>query len=318
MRVTVAICTWNRAELLDQTLQQMQRLRIPDRVDWELLVVNNNCTDKTDEVIGCHAGTLPLQRLLERKQGHSHARNCAVAAATGELLLWTDDDVLVDSEWLAAYVDAAQRQPEVTLFGGPIEPWFERTPPRWVMENLGALDGPFVIRGASALEKAIGVQNPPFGANMAYRTSVLRQFPFDTKLGRRGKAMLGGDDTDMVQRVLAAGYKASWVPGAVVQHFVIADRMTPRYLYRFFHGMRQTISLQTGEMAGAEFPRWLVRRWLGAMSRRIASGLLRRRDWLLHLRTAAEAHGMFSAWWVARRSPVRRVVTTASSSVRSV
>ena len=52
LSITVAICTWNRARLLDQTLTQMHNLRIPSCVEWELLVVNNSCSDDTDEVIG--------------------------------------------------------------------------------------------------------------------------------------------------------------------------------------------------------------------------------------------------------------------------
>ncbi len=78
MNVTVAICTWNRAKLLDQTLTRMQQLRIPANVAWELLVVNNNCTDDTDAIIAGHESALPLRRLFEPKPGLSNARNFAV------------------------------------------------------------------------------------------------------------------------------------------------------------------------------------------------------------------------------------------------
>src|SRR5437899_2703201 len=103
MRVTVVICTWNRARLLDRTLTAMRRLRIPEATQWELLVVNNNCTDDTDEVIEKHLTHLPIRRLVEPEQGHSNARNRALTVATGDLILWTDDDVEVDPEWLLAY-----------------------------------------------------------------------------------------------------------------------------------------------------------------------------------------------------------------------
>ena len=59
--VSVAICTWNRAKLLDQTLTQMRQLRIPAGLTWELLVVNNNSTDDTDAVASRHASSLPLR-----------------------------------------------------------------------------------------------------------------------------------------------------------------------------------------------------------------------------------------------------------------
>lgn len=89
MRITVAVCTWNRARLRDQTLAAMRQLQVPAGVEWELLVVNNNCTDATDDVIERHSTHLPIRRLFEVKQGHSHARNRAVAEATGELIVWT-------------------------------------------------------------------------------------------------------------------------------------------------------------------------------------------------------------------------------------
>src|ERR1700738_3055719 len=96
--VSVAICTWNRARLLGQTLESFVRLRIPEGVSWELLVVNNNCTDDTDAVIERHAGSLPIRRLYEPTPGKSYAHNLAIAEAQGDLVLWTDDDVIVDPE----------------------------------------------------------------------------------------------------------------------------------------------------------------------------------------------------------------------------
>ena len=101
MIVSICVCTWNRAALLDQTLTAMRQLRIPVGVEWEILVVNNQCTDDTDLILSQHARRLPLRRLLEAKQGLSNARNCAVAGSLGELILWTDDDVVVDPEWLS-------------------------------------------------------------------------------------------------------------------------------------------------------------------------------------------------------------------------
>ena len=139
MLVTVAICTWNRGKLLDQTLTQLRHLRIPEGVTWELLVVNNNCTDDTDAVIARHERHLPLRRLFEPKQGHSNARNCAVDHARGEYLIWTDDDVTVCREWLQVYEAAFEAHPEAAFFGGPIRPRFEGNPPRWLTRSRGSL-----------------------------------------------------------------------------------------------------------------------------------------------------------------------------------
>ena len=85
--VTVAICTWNRAAFLDRTLASFHRLSIPEGVEWELIVVDNNCTDTTPNVVQRHREFLPIYCVSEKQQGHSASRNAAVEAARGELLL---------------------------------------------------------------------------------------------------------------------------------------------------------------------------------------------------------------------------------------
>jgi len=120
--VTVAICTWNRSQSLQHTLEGFARIAIPSETDWELLVVNNNCTDRTDEVIRVFQGRLPVRRIFEGRPGLSHARNRAIAEATGNYIIWTDDDVTVCEGWLSAYVDAFRRWPEAAIFGARLSP----------------------------------------------------------------------------------------------------------------------------------------------------------------------------------------------------
>ncbi len=134
MRITIAICTWNRAYLLSNTFAQMHKMLIPHGLKWELLVVNNNCTDHTDEVIASFSAKLPIRRIFEPTPGLSNARNAAVRAATGDYIIWTDDDVLVNEFWLSAYAEAFQRWPDAAVFGGPVTPWFADTPPKWITE----------------------------------------------------------------------------------------------------------------------------------------------------------------------------------------
>src|SRR2546427_11619724 len=132
MLITIAICTWNRCALLHQALEQMTRLQIPPGIEWELLVVNNNCTDATDEVIAAYSTTLPIQRVVEPNPGLSNARNAAVREARGKYILWTDGDVLVDKNWVVSYVAAFERWPEAAFFGGVVRPWFVVPPPAWL------------------------------------------------------------------------------------------------------------------------------------------------------------------------------------------
>src|SRR5258708_9599607 len=118
MFVTVAVCTFNRAESLRRTLDSLVAMRVARDLAWELSVVNNNSTDHTDGVIAEYRDRLPMRREFEPLHGHSNARNRAIAAAGGEYIIWTDDDVIVGTGWLAAYAGAFRRWSDAAVFGG--------------------------------------------------------------------------------------------------------------------------------------------------------------------------------------------------------
>ena len=122
MDITVAICTWNRADLLNATLASLAEMTIPPGVRWRVIVADNNSTDHTQQILDQHQQTLRLERVFVREQGKSHALNRVVRQLEGDLVLWADDDVLVDKNWLEAYVHAAQRWPDAAFFG-----WSDRS-----------------------------------------------------------------------------------------------------------------------------------------------------------------------------------------------
>jgi glycosyltransferase involved in cell wall biosynthesis len=265
MFVSVCICTWNRAELLDQTLTAMHALRIPQGVEWELLVVNNNCTDPTDEVIARHTGYLPIRRLFEVNQGHSQARNCAVNAARGELVLWTDDDVTVDHEWLAAYVDAAQQWPQALFFGGTVDPWFAVDPPEWIRCNLDLLIGPFAIAQLGSSVRPLASDETVTGANMAFRSKVYDSERYDPSLGRVAQSLTSGDDTEFARRLRTEGALGVWVGPARVRHYIPPERLAKGYIRRWFHGCGVTHARIEGVYSGARLlgmPRWAIRAYV--------------------------------------------------------
>lgn len=122
MKVLVAICTYNRATLLEQTLERFTAIRQPAPDTWRMVVIDNNSRDATPEVVRRFAERLPLDYRFEPKQGLSNARNAAVdyAAAWGaDYIVWTDDDVIVEDTWLTAYLDAFRTYPAaaVAYFG---------------------------------------------------------------------------------------------------------------------------------------------------------------------------------------------------------
>src|SRR4051794_692575 len=131
--VTVVICTWNRAALLDQTLTRMAELHIPPGMTWEVLVVNNNCTDQTDQVVRAHEGRLPLVLCHEPRPGKVYALNHALARAEGRFLLFTDDDVLAEPDWVVETLKGFDDFQADMVFG-KVVPWWETAPPPWYSE----------------------------------------------------------------------------------------------------------------------------------------------------------------------------------------
>jgi glycosyltransferase involved in cell wall biosynthesis len=234
MRFTVAICTWNRAALLPGLLERLTRVRQPPG-GWEVLVVNNNSTDDTERVLEAFEGRLPLRRAFEPQQGLSHARNHAVGQARGDYVVWTDDDVLVDEGWLAAYARAVEQHPLAAFFGGPIRPRFEGTPPSWLSASWREVGDAFAARDLGSEPFELNVKSKlPYGANYVVRAQEQRRFLYDPALGRRLKGGAVGEETAVIRAILAAGGIGWWVPDASVEHLIPKERQTVRYLRDYY------------------------------------------------------------------------------------
>ncbi|HEY2786232.1 MAG TPA: glycosyltransferase [Fimbriiglobus sp.] len=295
MLLTVAICTWNRAKLLDQTLGKMRSLVLPAGVSWELLLVDNNCTDDTPAVVANYESTLPIRRIVELKQGHSHARNCAIDHARGDYLIWTDDDVLVEPGWLSEYVSAFRRWPGAGYFGGKIDPWFESDPPAWVTDNLEHLQGMLVIRDLGTDERKFVEAEQPFGANMAFPLAVQKRFRYDPALGKVKAGNILADETELFRRMRGIGLAGVWVPTAAVKHFVTQSRLTREFAKDYFEGIGRTLVKLDGVPTGATVrgaPRWLVGKYLKARAAAAMNRAAGGTAWVLPFTRSAYYAGM--------------------------
>ena len=236
MKISVAICTWNRSRLLRQTLDSIVAADHSQVDNWELIVVDNNSTDDTPAVVAEFEARLPIVYAQETMQGHSASRNRAIELATGDLIVWTDNDVIVDSDWLSAYRSAADRWPKSAFFGGVIEPVFESPKPAWLEETWEKCKPVYAARDLGEEEFALAANQFPYGANFAVRSEVQREFKFDILVGRVSGSLVGEDEIDLLRRITAAGYAGTWVPTAKVQHYIPDDRVTTKYVRDYFVG----------------------------------------------------------------------------------
>lgn len=245
MDASVIVCTYNRADSLKETLQALQALRVELGVTWEIIVVDNNSSDDTARVVQEAAEHWPILRYeFEPEQGLSYARNHGIAAAQGEVILFTDDDVLPEPDWLATVL-CGLAEYDADACGGYIAPIWESTPPAWLTERFY---GFLAVRTDREDDYRIRLSaDAPYGANMAIRKSVFDQVGgFDTNRGRKGHVLASGEDGEMFERILNAGFKAYFLGRARVHHKVEGFRTTKSYLRRWRFQTSRNLAISKG------------------------------------------------------------------------
>lgn len=225
IRITVAIPTYNRAGLLRQTLAGVTRQDFP-RDCYEVLVIDNNSNDHTRDVVASFAGAPPsLRHVLETQAGLSFGRNRAIAEARGEIIVFADDDILVEPDWLrqltAPLLGDTGRK--IGAVGGEVAPVFPDGLPDWVAE----WHAPLAFRSNTG---PLAAGRNPMGANLAFPRWVFASHGrFLTSLGRGPCRFLGGEETEYLRRLRAAGLEIWFVPAAKVLHQMPASRTTFKY-----------------------------------------------------------------------------------------
>lgn len=261
LRITIAICTRNRAASLARTLTSLTELEDP-KCSYEVLVVDNGSTDATQAKLAAFAEALPLTWTSEPEPGLSHARNRAVRAARGDYIVWTDDDVTVDKAWLAAYASAFAREPQATVFGGAVVPQLEPPVPAWVGRSRGALRYLLAEREPTAQSPRFDHRSEtlPFGANFAVRRAEQAQELYDVALGASPLFNRLGEEEDVIRRILAKGGYGAWVADAKVLHHIPAQRLTIGYVAKYSRAGGETWAYQQArDHASRRFPVWAVK-----------------------------------------------------------
>jgi glucosyl-dolichyl phosphate glucuronosyltransferase len=227
--ISVIVATYNRCQFLAKTLHSVADSTLPESVEWEVLVVDNNSHDQTREVVGEFCSRYPgrFRYVFEPQPGKSNALNRGVREARGQVLAFTDDDVRVEPMWLQN-VTAALFDGEWAGCGGPVVPKWADSPPPWLplRERCALAPLPSFDPGLNAGP----LTEPPFGANMAFRRDVFeRHGGFRTDLGPKPTGGVTNEDTEFGRRLLAAGEQLRYEPSAIIHHPVPPNRMQKRY-----------------------------------------------------------------------------------------
>ena len=273
--ISVLIATYNRAEILRQTLESMTRLD-RDVLSVEFVIVDNNNVDNSKEVIKSFADKLPIRYLFESRPGKNCALNRALdEVRLGKIVVFCDDDIVPQENWLKVIVAACKRWPNYGVFGGRIYMiWPEIAIPSWARcrsvqewgfsrsDNFGELECPYPL-GA----------HPP-GSNFWVRREIFSD-------GRRYKESIGpcpdsyfpmGSEASFLLQLAANGYYAMYIPDAVIGHRVQPNLLSVpaiwKRAYRFGRGSPHLRGLPRAVLLNKHpILWWLVR--VGALAKAI-------------------------------------------------
>lgn len=266
--MTVVVCAYTaeRWENIRAAIESLRGQTPP--VHQIVLVIDHN-----PDLLAAARSAFPDVVCLpnEGPQGLSGARNCGVAAATGDVIAFLDDDAATEPGWAAALLDA-YRDERVVGVGGGVVPAWQMPRPRWFPDEFLWVIG--CSYAGLPVERA-DIRNP-IGANMSFRRWVFSAAGgFDSTMGRLGKDAAGCEETEFSIRArkAATGARILLEPAAVCRHTVTPDRGTRRYFRRRCRAegrSKALVSQLTGSDAALESERRYVRR---VLPRGIARGL---------------------------------------------
>lgn len=237
MNISIVIATFNRAAEVRLTLSSLTKLQPAAAVDYEILVVCNNCQDHTEAVVAEMAPLFAgrLRCVSESKQGLSHARNRGITEAKYEVIAFLDDDVEVDPNWLIAMTNAFGSG-DYAAVGGRASLIFPGARPLW----LGESDEGYLTKVELGDGRRAAAADELFGLNLAIRLDWLQRVGlFRSDLGRQGTCLLGSEEGELLERIDAVGGKLLYDPLARVEHRVFPQRLSRQWFWsRAYWGQR--------------------------------------------------------------------------------
>ena len=250
--LSVAICTYNRATLLNRALDSVTN-QTAGSEEIEILIVDNGSTDETRTLVAARqAQDTRIRYVFEPSAGIAHARNRAFAEARGEYLAFIDDDAWADTDWLEnllAPIHALRPAPECVV--GPVSLVWEGRRPDWFPARFETLLCRYEM---GAVPRFLDADGYLLTTNsLFHRDTLLRLGGMRTDLGHRRKALIGGEDNDIFNRLIANGHGVYYQPTARVFHPVSKERQTRRFLLRrlFWDGASQPLIEGNGDTRNA-------------------------------------------------------------------
>ncbi len=262
MNVSIIICTYNRASDLDNVLAQLSEQIVSTQFKGEVLIVDNNSKDDTKEIVKKYVQTSPNFRyILETRQGKPHALNAAIKEAKGEWLIFSDDDIILNDDWLASVLTTITNTKFKCFFGKIISRWLVDEPV-WFDPRMRS-----VIVNADHGDQIKFPMNYLVGANMGIHREVFNECGVFDETRKRY------EDAEISLRIRKK-FDIVYVPDVVIYHPVTADRMTKKYFRNWYYemGCFEKFVIDLKDKPILKIPRWIYRQGLTHLWKMMTSG----------------------------------------------
>lgn len=262
--LSVILPTYNRVDRLRRAIDALLR-QAGDPGAYEVLVVDNNCSDGTAEFLA-GIDDPHIHVIREKRQGLSHARNAGLSEARGTIIAFTDDDVEVAPDWVSAIISALRGHPELDGVGGRVLPAWEGRRPHWLTRAHWA---PLALQDHGDCRRVFDRHLPIglIGANVAFRARVFdRVGVFSPDVQRVGDGVGSTEDHELLTRLYESGGRMLYTPRMLVRAIVQPDRYERRYHRRWhaghgrFHALMRSPGMEAARMSLFGVPSHLLRR----------------------------------------------------------
>lgn len=236
--LSIILCTYNRDKYIYNVLQSIALNQYPTN-QYEIVLVNNNSTDDTEKECSRFQTDYPAVQFnycVEVNQGLSYARNRGIKESQGDILVYVDDDALVNDKYLQTYSDFFEKNPAAVAAGGPILPVYETEEPTWMSHYTRQLITGRLYLGES--EREFPKNGFPGGGNAAYRKFVFDRIGlFNVELGRKGNSLIGAEEKDLFDKMTSLKMHFYYLPTAILYHIIPEKKLTPDYFNRLTYSI---------------------------------------------------------------------------------
>lgn len=283
MKISIIVATFNGEETLQDSLDSLNNLSLPEDVELKIIYVDNNSTDSTPSILSAFSCKFDFTHLKQEKKGKNSALNTVFEhpELLGELLIFSDDDVIFPTDFLIRYQQLSQQWPEAGIFGGRIDARWPSSPNQALLEGVDKVVAFAITPTEWGYESGLIDPVKIHGPNMAVRAKYFQDIRFNENIGPNGGNYMMGSETELLFRLKEAGVSAVFDFDNAVQHIIMPYQFDEDWLSsRAYKAGRSMVmhQIKNNQFSGVPevlgYPRWAlaqvvkltIKKWLTSKS----------------------------------------------------